>query len=300
VQATCSFRVDGDRQIERFDAVTGAVTPVLVYERKGGRYEVPVSLAPEGSAFFVFRKGPEREHVTRITRGGKALAAGNAPLQLNASGIFLGAGGAEVVREGTYELAWSDGKTEKLASTALPPEQPIDGSWKITFMERPSLGEPITTETDVLRSWTEFSQREIRYFSGTARYRKIYDLPQESGVRGRGSGKRVYLDLGNVLDLVTVRLNGKVVDICWIAPFRVDITDHLVKGRNLLELDVTNCWANRLIGDGKLPKEQRRTRSNVAGKFQKPGAEKLLRASGLLGPVRLQFAEIESHRYENE
>ena len=140
----------------------------------------------------------------------------------------------------------------------------------------------------MLKSWTESSQREIKYFSGTARYTKIVDFADE--VKSR----RVYLDLGNVLDLVTVRLNGKVVDTCWIAPFRVDITDHLVKGRNLLELDVTNCWANRLIGDGKLPKEQRRTQSNIGDKFQKPGSEKLLRVSGLLGPVRLQFAEIVS------
>ncbi len=296
VQATCSFRVQGDRQIERFDPVTGAVTPVLVYERRGGRYEVPVSLAPEGSAFFVFRRGPEREHVTRITRDGRALVGGNAPLQSNASGIFVGAGGVEVVGEGAYQLAWSDGKAVKLARTALPPEQSIDGGWTITFMERPSLGEVMTTKTDVLRSWTESSRREIKYFSGTARYRKIFDLPKRPGVGGRGSGRRVYLDLGNVLDLVTVRLNGKMVDTRWIAPFRVDITDYLVNGRNLLELDVTNCWANRLIGDGKLPKEQRRARSNVAGKFHRPGAGKLLRASGLLGPVRLQFAETHSHR----
>jgi hypothetical protein len=58
------------------------------------------------------------------------------------------------------------------------------------------------------------------------------------------------------------------------------------------ELDVTNCWVNRLIGDSKLPKGQRRTQTNVAGEFEKPGAEKGLRLSGLLGPVRLQFAEI--------
>jgi hypothetical protein len=288
IRAICSFRADGDRVIERFDPVTGRITPVLVYERKGGRYEVPISLPPEGSAFFVFRKGPERRHITRITKDGKAVAQGNAPLQLNASGIFVRGGGVEVIRQDAYELTWSDGKTEKLASTALPPDQTIEGSWKTTFMERPSLGEPITAETDVLKSWTESSQREIKYFSGTARYTKIVDFADE--VKSR----RVYLDLGNVLDLVTVRLNGKVVDTCWIAPFRVDITDHLVKGRNLLELDVTNCWANRLIGDGKLPKEQRRTQSNVGDKFQKPGSEKLLRVSGLLGPVRLQFAEIVS------
>jgi len=169
-------------------------------------------------------------------------------------------------------------------------------------MERPSLGKPFITEIDKLKSWTEFSRHEIKYYSGTARYRKIFDLPQESGVRDQGSGRRIYLDLGNVQDLVTVRLNGKVVDTCWIAPYRVEVTDHLVKGRNLLELDVTNCWPNRLIGDGKLPKAQRKTRSNVldtpnkhaASKFQQPGADKLLRASGLLGPVRLQFAHIAS------
>lgn len=287
VQAVCSFRVDGDRQIERFDPVTGEITPVFVYERKGERYEVPVSLAPEGSAFFVFRKGSERRHVTRITKDGKAVVEGNAPLQLNASGIFVGAEGLEVTREGAYELAWSGDKTENLDSSTLPAEQTIEGRWKITFMERQSLGETITIETDVLKSWTEFSQREIQYFSGTAKYAKNFNAPDDEL-----KNKRAYLDLGNVQDIVTVRLNGKVIGTCWIAPFRVEVTDYLVKGRNTLELDVTNCWVNRLIGDSKLPKDQRRTRSNVASKFQNPDSEKLLRVSGLLGPVKLQFTEI--------
>ena len=288
VQATCSFRMEGDRRIERFDPVTGAMTPVLVYKHVGGRYEVPISLPPEGSAFFAFRKGPQRRHVTGINKDGEVVVQGNAPLQLNASGIFVRNGGVEVIQEGAYEFIWSDGKTEKFDSTALPPDQTIQGRWKITFMERPSLGTSITAETNALESWTESSRHQIKYFSGTARYTQLFDFASEL------NNKRVYLDLGNVLDLVTVRLNGTVVDTCWIAPFRVDITAHLVKGRNLLELDVTNCWANRLIGDGKLPKDQRKTRSNVDGKFQKPGSEKLLRVSGLLGPVRLQFAEIVS------
>lgn len=286
VQTTCSFRVDGDRQIERFDPVTGEITPVIVYTRKDGRYFVPVSLAPEGSAFFVFKKGRERRHVSMIMQDGKSLAEGNAPLCLNASGIFVHGAGADVSRAGVYELTWSDGQAETLDSIALPAEQSIDGNWKIIFMERPLLSEPITTETDVLKSWTEFSLREIKYFSGTARYTKTFNVP----VNGGPENMRVYLDLGNVQDLATVRLNGEVVDTCWIAPFRVDITDHLTKGRNTLQLDITNCWPNRLIGDGKLPKEQRRTRSNVAAKFQKRDSDKLLRVSGLLGPVRLQFA----------
>jgi len=292
VQTICSFRVDGDRQIERFDPVTGEMTPVMRYHREGDRYDIPVSLTPEGSAFYVFKRAPQRRHVTDIIKDGIPLAEGNTPLQLNASGIFVRPEGAEITRKGTYQLSWSDGRIEQIRANALPSDQFIEGPWKITFMERPSLGETMTIKTDVLKSWTEFPDRSIKYFSGTARYRKIFDFPQASGVRDQGSGRRVYLDLGNVQDLVTVRLNDKVIDTCWISPFRVDITDHVVTGRNTLELDVTNCWANRLIGDSTLPQGQRRTRSNVAGEFEKPGAAKGLRASGLLGPVRLQFADI--------
>jgi hypothetical protein len=293
VQALCSFRVDGDRQIERFDPVTGKVTPVLVYRRRGDRYDIPVSLAPEGSAFYVFKKASPRKHVTKIVKDGIRLAEGNTPLQLNASGVFVGPDGVEVTRKGTYELSWSNGERQKIEATTLPSDQRIEGPWEITFMERPSLGDPIVTETDVLKSWTRFADRSIKYFSGTARYRNVFDWPQATGPRGpEAGGRRVYLDLGNVQDLVTVRLNGKDIETCWIAPFRVDITDHVVTGRNTLELDVTNCWVNRLIGDSKLPKGQRRTQTNVAGEFEKPGAEKGLRLSGLLGPVRLQFAEI--------
>jgi hypothetical protein len=292
VQTICSFRVDGDRQIERFDPVTGEMTPVMVYQRKGDRYDIPVSFAPEGSAFYVFKTASQRRHVTKIVKDGIPLAEGNTPLQLNASGIFVGPEGADVTRKGTYELSWSDGEKQKIDAKTLPTDQLIDGPWKITFMERPSLGDTITIETDVLKSWTEYPDRSIKYFSGTARYRKIIDLPQASGVEVQGADRRIYLDLGNVQDLVTVRLNDKVIDTCWIAPFRVDITDHLIRGRNTLELDVTNCWANRLIGDSTLPKGQRRTRTNVAGEFEKSGAKKRLRVSGLLGPVRLQFAEI--------
>jgi len=294
VHAALSFRVHGDRKIERFDPVTGEVTPVMVYRRQGDRYDIPASFTPEGSAFYLFKRGPQRKHVTKIVKDGVPLTEGNTPLKLNASGIFVHPEEAEITRKGTYELSWSDGQKQKIGANALPIEQLIEGPWKITFMERPLLGETRTIETEALKSWTEFPDRAIKYFSGTARYRKTIELPQASGVRDQGSGRRVYLDLGNVLDLVTVRLNGEEIDTCWIAPFRVDITDHLVRGENTLELDVTNCWANRLIGDSMLPKDQRRTRTNVAGKFEKPGAEKGLRASGLLGPVRLEFAHIVS------
>ena len=51
-----------------------------------------------------------------------------------------------------------------------------------------------------------------------------------------------------------------------------------------------NLWPNRLIGDGKLPPGERMTRSNIS-KYDAPDAEKYMRVSGLLGPVRVKFFE---------
>jgi hypothetical protein len=53
-------------------------------------------------------------------------------------------------------------------------------------------------------------------------------------------------------------------------------------------VQVVNLWPNRLIGDGKLPLNKRFTKTNIV-KFDDNDAEKLLRKSGLLGPVEIMF-----------
>jgi len=94
------------------------------------------------------------------------------------------------------------------------------------------------------------------------------------------------------LELSTVKINGYSLPVVWAPPFTADITAFVKPGDNMLEVEVTNLWPNRLIGDSKLPQEQRRTKTNVM-KFNAPDAEKLLRASGLLGPVTLDFIRCE-------
>ncbi len=286
IQALCSFRVDGEREIERWDPVTGKMTPVFVYKNENNRYEIPVSLPPEGSTFFVFRKSTGKIHITNIKKDGSDLTDGNTPFVYGSSKTFIQDNYAEIMQRGNYQLTWSDGKKTTVDTKQIPDEQILDGHWKIHFMEKPSLGEPIDTEIDSLKSWTEFSQRAIKYFSGTARYTKTFNLSGRLLTNGR-----VYLDLGNVQELATIRLNGRDVSTCWISPYRADITDYLKTGKNILEIDVTNLWANRLIGDGKLSPKDRRTQTNI-NKFDSPDAENYLRVSGLLGPVKLQFSQI--------
>ncbi len=286
IKATCSFRVDGEKEIELWDPMTGKITPVLVYKHENNRYEIPVSLSPEGSAFFVFRNAHEKPHITAIEKDGKELISGNSPLVYGSSEVLIKDNGAEISQGGHYQFTWSDGKSTTINSRQIPDEQLTSGPWKVRFMEKPTLGESIETEIDSLKSWTEFSERSIKYFSGTARYTKTFNL------LGKHLKKeRIYLDLGNVQELATIRINGKEAAKCWISPYRADVTDFLKNGKNLLEIDVTNLWANRLIGDGKLSKEARRTQTNIV-KFDAPDAEKYLRVSGLLGPVKLQFSQI--------
>lgn len=69
----------------------------------------------------------------------------------------------------------------------------------------------------------------------------------------------------------------------WTKPYAVDITDALRKGNNELVIDVTNTWANALLGadEGKAPFDGIWTN----GKYRR--AEKTLLPAGLTGPLTL-------------
>jgi hypothetical protein len=125
-----------------------------------------------------------------------------------------------------------------------------------------------------------------------------------------GGNRRVVLDLGRVEVMARVRLNGREFDPLWKEPYRVDITDFARAGANVLEIEVTNLWPNRLIGDEQLPAENLYATGSdhgitrlpdwyVRGDPKPPGGrttfstwkffskEDPLFESGLLGPVRL-------------
>jgi len=185
----------------------------------------------------------------------------------------------------------------------LKPVLEIGGSWQILF--DPKWGGPREVTFPNLQDWTTRSEEGIRYYSGTAVYRKQFQVPSP------GPARRVFLDLGSVKNVARVKLNGRDLGVVWTAPWHVEVTGAVRPGVNDLEIEVANLWPNRLIGDGLLPKDQRRTVTNVktyetplppAAKYQtygcrvcdarrkgdKPAA---LLPSGLLGPVTLQAAK---------
>ena len=117
----------------------------------------------------------------------------------------------------------------------------ISGHWEVRF--DPKWGGPASVIFDKLADWTSHPEPGIRYYSGTAIYQKTFD---------GASGNR--LDLGVVNHIARVRINGRDLGVVWTAPWNVGIPTGLLKPTgNQLEIEVTNVWANRLIGDEQEP-----------------------------------------------
>lgn len=96
--------------------------------------------------------------------------------------------------------------------------------------------------------------------------------------------KDVFIDLGNVGVIASVKINGKTIGTTWIAPFQLNATDAIKEGLNTIEVEVVNVWRNRITGDKLLPESDRTTWLLVDGIT--PDEE--LIPSGLLGPVTIQ------------
>jgi hypothetical protein len=263
-----TFRVAG-KAPELWLPETGEIHPLGLYEAGDERTTVPLKLAGYGSAVIVFRKAAAN-HYLSATRDGNTITA-----ELReAGGKFL----LETEAAGTYQLVKVGGITTRVDVGPIPPPLPITGSWTVRFP--PGRRAPDSAVFESLQSWTEHSNPEINYFSGTATYEKEIDIP--AGYLGEAG--RLLLDLGDAREIAEVNMNGKNLGIIWKLPRTVDITSVARPGRNQLQVSVTNFWPNRLIGDEFLPERDRVAQTNIT-KFTRDSP---LRTSGLLGPVMLR------------
>ncbi|MDR1880521.1 MAG: glycoside hydrolase family 2, partial [Tannerellaceae bacterium] len=115
----------------------------------------------------------------------------------------------------------------------------IDGDWHVSFDT--TWRAPAHTTFAQLISWTEHPNPDIKYYSGTAVYRKTIDIAP-----AMITNRRIRLDLGKVHNIAEVRINGHPVGIWWKKPFAGDITEWLQEGKNTLEVTIVNLWPNRL------------------------------------------------------
>jgi len=235
------FRAAG-RRPELWDAVRGTIRPATGWTVDGAHVRVPLQLAPDASCFVVFRSpGKPAPDPVVSAEAPKREVSISWPADLEA-----GEGGSTRLRawrNGPHTLRRASGRTRQVEVTGLPDPLSLRGPWTLRF--QPNRGAPATARFDELISWSEHPAPGIRYFSGTATNSIRFELP--AGYLA--DDREVWLDLGEVAVIAEVRLNGHDLGILWHAPFRVEASQALRPGPNTLEVDVTNLWVNRLIGD---------------------------------------------------
>jgi hypothetical protein len=236
-------------QPELWDPATGAIRRPAVFRDVAHGTQLPVHFDPAGSAFVVFREkaNPARQ-VVEVARNGVALygAQQQAPALLpelwqegKETKLSRGESGRySVVRANGTQASFDVGAPAAALAVAEP--------WTVQF--QPGRGAPSKVELAELVDWSKHSDQGVRYFSGTATYSIYFEW-----VATPAELQRQILSLGDVQVMAQVRLNGKDLGVLWKPPHEVDVTKALKRGRNELEVKVTNLWPNRLIGDEQYP-----------------------------------------------
>ncbi|MFC5283548.1 glycosyl hydrolase [Pedobacter alpinus] len=153
----------------------------------------------------------------------------------------------------------------------------ISESWNLKFDE--SYGGPKQSiSMEKLTDWTSSPDSNMKYYSGTAVYAKSIQLKKKE------LKQNLYLNVGEIHDLASVKINGKELGVIWTQPHRINISSAFKKGKNLIEIALTNTWHNRLMGDHALPQDKRITQTTAPYRLE---GNPLLPA-GLIGPVTIE------------
>ncbi len=145
--------------------------------------------------------------------------------------------------------------------------------WTVKF--QPGRGAPSSPMPfPALTSWTESTDPGVRFFSGTATYRAQCNAPAAPHAE-------VWLRLSDVREIARVRINGNEAGTIWAKPLTLRVDPWLRPGVNEVEIEVTNLWPNRIIGDLQPGHAVSITHTNITTY----NANSPLLPSGLIGPV---------------
>lgn len=231
----CNFRVSG-KQPELWKPMDGSTVDLMQYEMKGNTTSLPVTLNGGESTFVVFSKDiAETEY--HIMLSDEKME--NVVYHKDDSGNIS----AEFFVPGEYDILTSEGNIG-LNVSRIPEPVFLEGDWMISFNDENS-----KTIISPLMDWTNSDDDEIKYYSGTATYKKTFEMAPSF----LNESSRVTLSLGKVNIACRVNLNDNDLGVLWHSPYELDVTEVLKSGENKLEIEVTNLWTNRLIGDERFP-----------------------------------------------
>lgn len=254
---------EAQRVPEIWNPWDGHITPAPQYRVNPEGISMSLRLKPYQSILIGFGRGRRHPHIVQsqlstVRREGKKLV-----------GIAYMAG--------TYRTVLSSGREKNIVIRPgeIPAPRHIEGAWHLKAIGRDRRGQRqiITMTLEKLRDWTELDA--LKYFSGKGYYAIDFTLDSRYFQKSLG----VELDLGQLHDVATIRINGQEVTTLLLRPYCADVTGFLHPGANRLEVVVTTTLRNRLLGDA------------LAGDRHYAQIKKRPRLlpSGLVGPVRLVF-----------
>jgi hypothetical protein len=195
---------------------------------------------------------PESGNISPIKLVNYADGLSEIPLELAAlEAVFIVFSGEETNKN---QKTW-DTETYK-PETFVTKQLEFSKKWTINF---PAAWKgPGIVEMDSLKWWNEFTEDNIRFFSGIASYENDFSIED------KGAGEKSFrISLTDLAEVAEVYINGNYTGTIWHTPFYLDITKNIVQGNNHIEIKVANTWANRLCGDARLPIGERITNTNV-------------------------------------
>ncbi|RYG02598.1 MAG: hypothetical protein EOO02_10235, partial [Chitinophagaceae bacterium] len=268
ISRNCSFRSVG-KTPEQWDPVSGEISVINLYKQVDKQTAVPISLAPHGTIFVVFKKPVNATRNVPIEANNTFYAATTNATEKDVPFVSF-------TRNGTY----FNNSVKRTANM-------VNGPWTLTFPA--NMGAPSSASFPSLISWSESDVKGIRYFSGIAVYNNSFLFDKRSIDSGN---VRVILDLGDLSKVAELWVNDKSLGIVWTKPFRYDITEVVKNGSNTLRIEVANTWSNRLTGDAITGEKFTRTNIVKANKNLVPWAELSLIKSGLFGPVTIETVKL--------
>jgi len=191
--------------------------------------------------------------------------------------VYLPAYGSAIIRNGKVEsVNGSTTNFKMLAEKASDEKCCTDlkkNLWQVFFEEN---GEEIHN-VRLPFDWSKTEKDRTRYFSGHA--------SMETMFKWNGKGENTVIRLDGVADMARVIVNGVDCGVAWTAPYAVDITKAVKKGKNTLKVVVVNTWHNALQGmdEGKAPYEGIWTNAKYRTK------DKSLLKAGLDGAVIISY-----------
>ena len=183
----------------------------------------------------------------------------------------------EMAPRQSFFVVFSHQAQPSVSPTKAVRQQTVQFSqWTVTFDTR--MGGP--SETVLMSSpgnWAASDDPRIKYYSGTAVCHSTFRM-------NKFTRKHKYLLTLPLLNAVAeVIINGQSAGIVWCSPWTIDVSRLLRCGTNHIELRMANSLWNRLVGDARLPEQERITWQTTP--LAKPD-DRLL-PSGLVGEVTI-------------